>query len=374
MPKQEMEDFFRFWKESMILNEREARNPGGVSKTEGVDYEKYLIPWCKGNSVSVDQNTLREPRVLVTLLIRKFRDAIQKQDQNYSNWKRIDRRFGVNYNDLQEALGRKSPQAQRRGKKYGAGDIIDEWRRAEQILQILLLNGHISLFRSGNSPEDKENGFRHPTELDRNEGKIKKLIESDYNDPDIQLTQGNSPGDVSKMYIVNHLVKYVDRGAFICISRRNGWDTYIRDRYGCPSGFEIENILPGSLCDEGQEKQPKTIGIDLHLIFAESIARSYSKRGEWGRNQSLILREICDLALEGDGSSISLDDFYIIHSRNHAGHMAEFHLQKSIGDNTAAVYKLQEIYDVKPKSWKVLIDPDLMRWREHSRERGRERV
>ena len=82
MPKQEMEDFFRFWKESMILNEREARNPGGVSKTEGVDYEKYLIPWCKGNSVSVDQNTLREPRVLITLLIRKFRDAIKKQDQN----------------------------------------------------------------------------------------------------------------------------------------------------------------------------------------------------------------------------------------------------------------------------------------------------
>jgi len=362
MPQQEMENFFKIWKDSMILNGREARDPGGDSENKGVDYRENLIPWCKGNSVSVDQNTLREPRVLITLLIRKYRYAMHMQDSNYSAWKKIDRRFGVTYDDLKEAL-MIEPKALKQTKRYGTGDITDEWRRAEQILQILLLNGHISLFRTDNPPA-----------IDRDEIKIKKSIEADYNNPDIQMTQGNSPRDPSKMYIVGQLEKYRDRGAFICISRRNGWDTYIRDRYGAPSGFEAENLLPGDLSMEGMKKQPKTIDIDLHLIFAESIARSYSKRGEWGRNQSLIRREICDLAREGDGSSISLDDFYIIHSRNNAGHMTEFHLQKSIGDNTSAVYKLKESEGVKPKSWRVLLDSDLLRWREHSRERGRERV
>ena len=64
MPAQELADFAEYWSLSMFDGDGDLRDPGGVAEPRGVDYGKYLIPWCKGNSVSVDQTTLRHPRDL----------------------------------------------------------------------------------------------------------------------------------------------------------------------------------------------------------------------------------------------------------------------------------------------------------------------
>ena len=77
--------------------------------------------------------------------------------------------------------------------------------------------------------------------------------------------------------------------------------------------------------------------------------------------------------VNNNGSSISLDDYYIEFSRNGAGHMADFMIQRSIGDNTSATYRLVEIKNSEPRSWRILLDPDIVRWRELGRERERER-
>ena len=106
----------------------------------------------------------------------------------------------------------------------------------------------------------------------------------------------------------------------------------------------------------------------LHLIFAECIARAFAKKGEWGKNQSIIRRNINDLAIDGNGSSISLDDYYNEFSRHSAGHMADFMIQRSVGDNTAATYKLMKIENSLPREWRIILDPDMVRWRELGRE------
>jgi hypothetical protein len=75
MPEQERLDFEYYWKESFgALGDR--KNPGGDLENNGVDYSQYLIPWCKGNSVSVDQNTLKEPRDIISLLINNYKKRI----------------------------------------------------------------------------------------------------------------------------------------------------------------------------------------------------------------------------------------------------------------------------------------------------------
>ena len=64
MPLQEWNDFCVYWRESMIDPVTDLPRPAGGSEhvvdgVTGVDYSKQLIPWCKGNSGSVDQNTLQ---------------------------------------------------------------------------------------------------------------------------------------------------------------------------------------------------------------------------------------------------------------------------------------------------------------------------
>ena len=53
--------------------------------------------------------------------------------------------------------------------------------------------------------------------------------------------------------------------------------------------------------------------------------------------------------------------------------MADFMIQRSIGDNTSATYRLTQIENSDPLSWRIVLDPDMVRWRELGRERERER-
>ena len=69
MPRQELEDFVKYWRESMIDSQTgQERPPGGAEHVDeltgirGVDYKTQLIPWCKGNSVSVELTTLQTYR------------------------------------------------------------------------------------------------------------------------------------------------------------------------------------------------------------------------------------------------------------------------------------------------------------------------
>ena len=48
-------------------------------------------------------------------------------------------------------------------------------------------------------------------------------------------------------------------------------------------------------------------------------------------------------------------------------------IQRSIGDNTSATYRLIQIENSDPLSWRIVLDPDMVRWRELGRERERER-
>ena len=81
------------------------RPAGGSEHVEdgvrGVDYSAQLIPWCKGNSVSVDQNTLQVYRNLMSSLFENYRirwrwvDARPKVNE-------IDSRAGLTADDLRK--------------------------------------------------------------------------------------------------------------------------------------------------------------------------------------------------------------------------------------------------------------------------------
>ena len=43
-------------------------------------------------------------------------------------------------------------------------------------------------------------------------------------------------------------------------------------------------------------------------------------------------------------------------------------------DRSAAWFKIHEVEGSNPKKWMVEVDPELVRWRELSRDRARERV
>ena len=86
MPEQDLADFVEYWNLSMFDESGSLRIPGGVVDEGGVDYGKYLIPWCKGNSVSVDQTTLRHPRDIVSMLVENARTSIGVTPIQRSIW------------------------------------------------------------------------------------------------------------------------------------------------------------------------------------------------------------------------------------------------------------------------------------------------
>lgn len=354
MPEQERQDFEHFWGKSLFDENGNVKNPGGEIDNNGVDYFQNLIPWCKGNSVSVDQNTLKEPRDLISLLINNYKNALHKIDSGYNRRRIItDKSCGIDFHDIKNKLQAEPfAKASRRGKVW-TGDITHKWIRSEKILQLLLWSKHITLFKN-----------------DKTVSELQQKIWSKIND-DIAagLFPPEKPG---QFYICRQLWLGKDRGAHLRISaNKKGWDTFVRDHFGAPSG--LDGITPGDMSTEGMMAQPKTMPYPLHLIFAECIAKAFASKGEWGKNQMTIRRNINDLAINGNGSSISLDDYYNEFSRNGAGHMADFMIQRSIGDNTSATYRLTQIENSDPLSWRIVLDPDMVRWRELGRERERER-
>ena len=356
MPEQERLDFEFYWKESFgTLGSR--KNPGGDLENNGVDYSEYLVPWCKGNSVSVDQNTLKEPRDIISLLINNYKNALHRIDSGKSDRRVVmrDKSCGITYYDIKDKL-QQEPFAKttRRGDLY-TGQVTHKWIRVERILQVLLLTDHIALFSSNQNWDEKT------------QNKIKVKIETD-----ISTGRGIVSEAKNQMYICDFIHSRKSEGAHIRISaNQKGWDTFVRDHFGAPSG--IDGLTAGDMGTEGMMALPKTMPYPLHLIFAECIARAFAKKGEWGKNQSIIRRNINDLAIDGNGSSISLDDYYNEFSRHSAGHMADFMIQRSVGDNTAATYKLMKIENSLPREWRIILDPDMVRWRELGRERERER-
>ncbi len=356
MPEQERLDFEYYWVKSFFDSNSIKKDPGGNLDNNGVDYSQNLIPWCKGNSVSVDQNTLKEPRDIISLLINNYKNALHKIDSGKSNRQTVmrDKSCGIDFYSIKDKL-QSEPFAKfsRKGKVH-TGDLTHKWVRVERILQLLLFSDHLALFTSNQN-------WNKNLQQD-----IKEKITND-------LTTGRGlASERSQMYLCDVLLKRKDSGGHLRISaNQKGWDTFVRDHFGAPSG--IDGLKPGDMSTEGMMAQPKTMPYPLHLIFAESIAKAFAKKGQWGKNQMIIRRNINDLAIDGNGSSISLDDYYNEFSRNSAGHMADFMIQRSIGDNTSATYKLVKIEDSEPRSWRILLDPDMVRWRELGRERERER-
>ncbi len=325
-------------------DEGKIRVPGGIIEEGGVDYAKYLIPWCKGNSVSVDQTTLRHPRDLLSMLVENYRSSLYRVDSG--NQRRLDHRCGVSFDELVRMFGKSKTK---RTRWHAAGDLSPDWLRLERLLQAMLDSGDIAIFSDRNT-------------LNPQQEKILTKIRA----------QGRLADNMSEMYISEALSRHRDSYGHIRLSRKKGWELYIRDHYGAPSG--IDGLIPGNMASFAPPGRATTMPYPLHLVYAETMARAMSRDGNvWGKNQSLIRSEISDAVIDGNGSSLPLDDFYIIHSRNGAAHMAEYTLQRSIGDLAAAAFRLGEVPNSDPKSWVVHIDPDLIRWRENRRDRDRVR-
>ncbi len=325
-------------------DEGKIRVPGGIIEEGGVDYAKYLIPWCKGNSVSVDQTTLRHPRDLLSMLVENYRSSLYRVDSG--NQRRLDHRCGVSFDELVRMFGKSKTK---RTRWHAAGDLSPDWLRLERLLQAMLDSGDIAIFSDRNT-------------LNPQQEKILTKIRA----------QGRLADNMSEMYISEALRRHRDSYGHIRLSRKKGWELYIRDHYGAPSG--IDGLIPGNMASFAPPGRATTMPYPLHLVYAETMARAMSRDGNvWGKNQSLIRSEISDAVIDGNGSSLPLDDFYIIHSRNGAAHMADYTLQRSIGDLAAAAFRFGEVPNSDPKSWVVHIDPDLIRWRENRRDRDRVR-
>ena len=77
MPASELQDFQMYWRQSMLDDDGKPRPSGGTKTTvegvSGVDYEKFLIPWSKGNSPSFDMTTMRRSIFLLGLLVERLR-------------------------------------------------------------------------------------------------------------------------------------------------------------------------------------------------------------------------------------------------------------------------------------------------------------
>ena len=63
MPVTELQDFQSYWRQSMLDGDGKPRPAGGIQSivngVTGVDYQKSLMPWSKGNSPSYDKSMMR---------------------------------------------------------------------------------------------------------------------------------------------------------------------------------------------------------------------------------------------------------------------------------------------------------------------------
>jgi len=356
MPQQELNDFNKYWQSSMkieigsVLTNRHA---GGkdthVGGNSGVDYLD-LISWCKGNSVSVDQRTLDPFRKIFHKLIEKSKDMLTKIDkgEDISTIKNA----GLSRKNLQILYG--SPQA-KGSRKTAGGTFNKDWMKAEILFVNLLKFNHIKLYSN------------HNTHADVEQTRIFNDIQAGVHEE--KFTKG---GDDSWLHlgICAFLASSSEQGGHLRLNLENGWETYIRDHWGAPAG--IAGVLEGSLT-KAFVAAP-TMPVPLHLVYAETLARAMAGNdgSEWGKNQSIIRRELADKAIHHpSGDRVSLDVFYRTFTKYNAGHMADSFLLRGISDRTATRYTLEEIPFSDPKQWVVIMEPEFIRWRELQRSRVR---
>ena len=316
-----------------------------VDGVTGVDYSRQLIPWCKGNSVSVDQTTLQLYRTLMSILFENYRTRLRWVDARPDAIE-IDSSAGLTAEDLKRNYG---SHATRRNRLHAAGEPTRNWTNAEFLFIYLLQGGHIRLYSSHNTINIEE----------------QRIIQ------DIEMGKHGEPGWMPHG-ICEQLYRTRDSGGHVRLAFDFGWETYIRDHYGAPSG--IDGVIAGSLQAGVDSSLEKTMEYPLHIVLSETLARAHGhgdQRNEWGKNQSRIRRQIADMAIGGDGDRISLDDYYLIFANNSAAHMADSFFHRSVSDKSAARYELEEVVGSKPKRWNVLLEPEFIRWREIQRERER---
>ena len=343
MPASELQDFQMYWRQSMLDDDGKPRPSGGTKTTvegvSGVDYEKFLIPWSKGNSPSFDMTTMRRSIFLLGLLVERLRLMLRAQDLGRSSSMHS---AGLTAKDLEINMG----------KHLGAGRQLGKtnpkWLELEGILDSLLLANHIKLFKTSNEYAEEQ------------EAVIKSYLKTK------SLTDNDMTKGICQFLLIN-----ANNGAHVRLHREFGWETFVRDYMGAPYG--VPGVIAGSLKEDIPKDLIPTMPIPLHHCFAETIAKSVAKRGDiWGKNQLKVRKEIADAA-KPDGSGIvdriSLDDFYRIFAEQGVLHMAETVLQSSKSNNASAKFDLEELPGSYPKKWDVKIDPFLIRWRELQRDR-----
>jgi hypothetical protein len=355
MPDQEIKEFNQYWIDSMqtviggIPNQnRPAGGPGfATGGHSGVDYNSHLIPWCKGNSVSVDQRTLAPYRQMFQILIGKARSRLTLIDANNTADPMFD--SGLDFSDLESLYGKAQAKGTRR---VAIGKFDDKWEKAEILFVTLLQGRHIKLYETKNT---------HATA-------IQKDILQKINLGVHEKTWHSEGSDKWMLHgICSFLAKNQTNGGHIRLNELFGWETYIRDRWGDPSG-----AIPGKL--NRKFSGTPTMSIPLHFVLAETLARAMGSMQdkEWGKNQSKIRRKMADAALSHPtGNRINLNYFYQLFAEHSAAHMADSFFLRHMDDKTSARYTLIEIKGSSPKQWEVKFEPEFLRWRTNQRTRVR---
>jgi hypothetical protein len=360
MPQRELKEFQKYWEASMkteinsVLTNRPVltnRHPGGkstiVDGVKGVDYLD-LISWCKGNSVSVDQRTLQPFRKIFDKLIMKARERITVLDQPAGPERLKSMIQGVTRQDIVALYGR----AQARGTgKVAPGTFSKDWLKAEHLFINLLADDHIQLYKNKDTMAIEE----------------QTQITND-------IIAGVHQDDSEKWAILHGICAFLaknDRaGGHLRLKESNGWETYIRDHWGAPPG--TQGYVAGSL--SVKFVTTSIMPIPLHLVYAETLARAMSGKEmtEWGKTQSKIHRDLADKAAHHPlGDRVNLNTFYANFTKYGVGHMADTYFLRSVDDNTAARFVIEEIPLSEPKEWVVIMEPEFMRWRELQRSRTR---
>ncbi len=338
MIRDELDDFDLYWGESLFDSDDTKKSPGESDYTS-------LIAWAKGNSISVDQSTISIGRSLMTLLVDRLKNCLIKRDGPIGFSLRFEgHEAGVSLEDLEKEFGKV-----RMARKFG-NKINPKWERIELLLQELFKRKHIQLYQSKDTLIDK-----------RKESRLETII-------------SESTSGTVNLYITNFLFEnFVDGGHFRLNHDRLNWDTYISDRYGAPPN--TQNIMAGNL-GPGLEIHPKHLEVDLHLAYGETISRRVTQFSgkERGLGQLEARKKVCDFATNNDDRMVPLDVYYRIFRMAAAEHMADYYLLRSTSDRSAAWFKIHEVEGSNPKKWMVEVDPELVRWRELSRDRARERV
>lgn len=330
---------------SVLTNRHAGGKSTLVNGNEGVDYLD-LISWSKGNSVSVDQRTLDPFRKIFHKLIETAKGMLTKIDQGEQASK--IKKAGLSRKDLQILYG--MPQA-RGGRNIPPGMFNKDWMKAETLFINLLKFNHIRLYSN------------HNTHAVVEQARIIDDIQAGVHQDSFK-----NSGEDSWLHkgICAFLASSSQQGGHLRLNLENGWETYIRDHWGAPTG--ISGVLEGSLTKAFVDTP--TMPVPLHLVYAETLARAMAGNdgSEWGKNQSKIRRELADKAMfHPNGNRVSLDVFYQTFSKYGAGHMADSFLLRRINDKTATRYTLEEIPSSDPKQWEVIMEPEFIRWRQLQR-------